>query len=85
LGANRNVIPSASSERAALTAVRSMRTPSDSRTSALPVRLETARFPCLATATPHDAVTIATLVEMLNVPALSPPVPHVSSRGLRRV
>src|SRR5262245_45319575 len=62
-----------------------MRTPSDSRTSALPVRLETARFPCLATATPQEAVTIATVVEMLNVPALSPPVPHVSSRGLRRV
>src|SRR5580765_7428128 len=62
-----------------------MRTPSDSRTSALPVRLDTARLPCLATATPHDAVTIATVVEMLNVPALSPPVPQVSSSGERRV
>jgi len=49
------------------------------------VRLETARFPCLATATPHEAVTSATVVEMLKVPALSPPVPQVSSSGLRRV
>ena len=49
-------MPSRSSERAALSGVRSMRTPSDSSTSALPVRLETARLPCLATATPHEAV-----------------------------
>jgi hypothetical protein len=39
----------------------------------------------LATATSHDATTIATVVEMLNVPALSPPVPHVSSSGVRLV
>ncbi len=60
-----------------------MPTPSDSSTSAEPVRLETARLPCLATATPHEATTIATVVEMLIVPALSPPVPQVSSSGER--
>ena len=88
LGANRNVMPRWSSERPALSGVRSTRTPSASSTSALPVRLETARLPCLATATPHEAVTIATVVEMLNLtpPAGSlPPVPHVSMSGERRV
>ena len=49
------------------------------------MRLDTARLPCLATATPQLAVTIATVVEMLKVPALSPPVPQVSISGLRRV
>lgn len=78
-------MPSASIERAASMGARSMPTPSDSRTSAEPVRLETARLPCLATATSQLATTIATVVEMLNVPALSPPVPQVSSSGLRLV
>jgi hypothetical protein len=54
-------------------------TPSASRTSALPHRLETLRLPCLATRTPHAATTSAAAVEMLNVPDWSPPVPHVSN------
>ena len=78
-------MPSRSSERAALSGVRSRPTPSASSTSALPVRLETARLPCLATATPHEATTMAEVVEMLKVPALSPPVPQVSSTGARLV
>jgi len=37
-------------------------------------------LPCFATWTPAPATTNAATVEMLNVPAQSPPVPHVSSR-----
>ena len=54
-------------------------TPSASKTSALPHRLDTDRLPCLATVTPHAATTIAAADEMLNVPERSPPVPHVSN------
>ncbi len=57
----------------------SSRTPKASSTSALPHRLETDRFPCLATVTPHPATTKAAVVEMLNVWAPSPPVPQVST------
>ena len=39
---------------------------------------EKLRLPCLATGTPLPATTIAAAVEMLKVPALSPPVPTVS-------
>ena len=42
-----------------------MLAPSASRTSALPARLETERFPCFATGTPAAAATNATAVEML--------------------
>ena len=55
------------------------RTPSASKTSALPDRLDTDRLPCFATRTPHAATTIAAQEEMLNVPERSPPVPHVSN------
>lgn len=61
-----------------------MRTPNASSTSALPQRLETERLPCLATAAPAAAATKAAAVEMLNVLAPSPPVPHVSTSGVRR-
>ena len=61
-----------------------MGTPRASRTSALPARLEAARFPCLATATPAPATTKAAAVEMLNVPAPSPPVPQTSMITSRR-
>ena len=54
-------------------------TPSASKTSALPHRLDTARLPCLATRTPAPASTIAAAVETLNVCAPSPPVPQVSN------
>ena len=37
-----------------------------------------ARLPCLATGTPAAATTRAEVVEMLNVPELSPPVPTTS-------
>ena len=37
-----------------------------------------ARLPCFATGTPVDATTSAAAVEMLNVPAPSPPVPTTS-------
>ena len=80
-------MPSASSERPALSGVRSSRTPSASSTSALPVRLDIARLPCLATATPHEAVRMAADgrdVE-LGAAASPPPVPQVSSSGERRV
>ena len=56
-----------------------MTTPSASRTSALPQRDDAARLPCLATGHPAPAATRAAAVEMLNVPAPSPPVPHVST------
>ena len=55
-----------------------MLTPSASKTSALPHRLETDRLPCLATRTPAAASTSAAAVDTLTVPARSPPVPHVS-------
>ena len=44
-----------------------------------------ARLPCLTTGTPQAATTIAAAVEMLTVPAPSPPVPHVSSRESRAI
>ncbi len=39
-----------------------------------------ARLPCLTTGTPQAATTIAAAVEILTVPAPSPPVPQVSIR-----
>ena len=42
-------------------------TPSEARTSAEPLELETLRFPCLATETPAPAATIAVAVLMLKV------------------
>src|SRR5919204_1388077 len=57
---------------------RAMSTPSASSTSALPDRLEAARFPCFATGMPAPAATMAAAVEILKVPARSPPVPQVS-------
>src|SRR5882672_1224498 len=55
-----------------------MRRPSASSTSALPACDVMARLPCLATVTPAAATIIATVVEMLNVPSRSPPVPQTS-------
>ena len=56
----------------------SMRTPSASSTSAEPDFDVIARLPCLATGTPAAATTSAAVVEMLNVPEPSPPVPTTS-------
>ena len=55
-----------------------MLTPSASKRSALPHRLDTERLPCFATLTPQAATTSAATVDTLNVCARSPPVPHVS-------
>src|SRR3954470_12831404 len=56
-------------------------TPSAASTSALPLRLDTERLPCLTTGTPAAATTRAVAVLMLNVPDPSPPVPQVSRMG----
>ena len=56
-----------------------MFTPSASKRSALPHRLDTERFPCFATFTPHAATTSAATVDTLKVWARSPPVPQVSN------
>ena len=50
--------------------------PSASSTSALPDFDDTERLPCLATRAPAAAATNIAAVEMLNVCAASPPVPH---------
>ena len=55
-----------------------MLTPSASKRSALPHRLDTERLPCFATLTPQAATTSAATVDTLNVCARSPPVPQVS-------
>ena len=57
----------------------SMTAPNASRTSAAPHLLLAALFPCLATGTPQEATTNADVVEMLNDPERSPPVPTISS------
>ena len=56
--------------------------PNASNTSAEPTRLDAERLPCLATGMPAAAATNATAVEILNVPAPSPPVPQVSIKGV---
>ena len=81
LGANRNPIPMSSTHRPTCSGVRSRSTPNAASTSALPHLLVLARLPCLAIRTPAPAATKATVVLMLNVPDLSPPVPQVSSRS----
>ncbi len=48
--------------------------------AALPERLDTERLPCFATRPPAAATTKALVVEILKVPALSPPVPTMSTR-----
>ncbi len=59
----------------------SILTPKASKTSAAPHRLDTDRFPCLATGMPQAAARMLEPVEMLIVPARSPPVPAMSIRG----
>ncbi len=77
--------PCSRSAAAADAASWSIRTPSASRTSADPARDVIARFPCLATTTPAAAATSAAVVEMLNVPLPSPPVPDDVDRARRRI
>src|SRR4051794_32574524 len=61
---------------------RSMRAPSASSRSALPLSEVALRLPCLATAQPAPAAMSAAVVETLNV-GRPPPVPAVSSRSSR--
>ena len=59
-----------------------MTTPRASNTSADPDLLDTERFPCLATRTPHAAATTAAAVEKFTVWCPSPPVPTMSKQGV---
>ena len=77
-GANRNAKPRLRSAVAAESASWSIRMPSASSTSADPERDVIARLPCFATGTPAAATMNAEVVEMLNVPEPSPPVPTMS-------
>src|SRR5580658_7008887 len=56
----------------------SMFTPRAVKTSAPPVREDSARLPCLATGTPNAATTNVTAEDTFKVPAPSPPVPQTS-------
>ena len=58
---------------------KSIFTPDDSKTSALPHALVIDLFPCLATFKPAPATTNAEMVEILIVLDPSPPVPQVST------
>ena len=57
-------------------------TPSASSTSAAPLLLDAARFPCFATGTPPAAITMADVVEILKELDWSPPVPTISSTSI---
>ena len=52
--------------------------PKASIRSALPLRLEMDRLPCLTTGMPHAAVNRAAPVERFKLPEASPPVPTIS-------
>ncbi|GIX27660.1 MAG: hypothetical protein KatS3mg123_1541 [Burkholderiales bacterium] len=66
--------------RATCSGVSWTQAPRASSTSALPLLEDTDRPPCLATRAPAAAATNAEAVDTLNVWALSPPVPQVSTR-----
>src|SRR5215212_3353567 len=78
-GAYMNPIPTSFTQRATAEGDNSIATPRPSKRSADPHFEVTERFPCLATRTPAPAMTNAAVVEMLNVPEPSPPVPQVST------
>ena len=71
-------MPASRMQRAILSGVRSILTPSAVSTSAAPEREDSARLPCLAIGTPAPATMSAAQVEMLNEPEASPPVPTTS-------
>src|SRR5262249_59591368 len=79
VGAKKNPTPASLRHRSTTAGGAVTRMPRASYASAPPVRLDADRLPCLATRTPHAATTIAAQDEMLIVPDLSPPVPHVSN------
>ena len=66
LGANRNAKPSDAIADATRSGSGSRSIPRASAKSALPLWLETARFPCFATGTPQAATSSAAAVEMLS-------------------
>src|SRR5580693_6449575 len=72
-------MPASSTQRRTPSGGNEITTPRASSTSALPHRDDAARLPCLATGHPAPAATRAAAVEMLKVPAPSPPVPQVST------
>ncbi len=78
-GANRKVQPTSSSAFCTVAVGASIRIPSASSTSAEPQVPLAERLPCLATGAPQAATTNDATVEMLKVPAPSPPVPQVST------
>ena len=80
LGANKKASETSARQRRDTSGSGSNATPSAASTSVLPARLVAARFPCFTTGALHAAATMAAAVEMLIVPAPSPPVPHVSRR-----
>ena len=80
LGANMKPMPTSAMHCAMAAGERLMWMPSCSITSALPDLLETLRPPCLAVLAPAAAATNMAQVEMLKVPAPSPPVPTMSTR-----
>src|SRR5204863_8717871 len=80
--AKKNAMPVSRSVRSTVAGDASILTPSASKTSAEPQRLDTDRLPCLATGSPHAASTLAAAEERLQVPERSPPVPQVSNTSL---
>ena len=72
-------IPTSSMQAATASGPSAIWTPSASSTSAEPQAELAARLPCLAILTPAPAATKAAVVEMLNVPRESPPVPTTST------
>mmetsp|Transcript_39558 Transcript_39558/g.63441 ORF Transcript_39558/g.63441 Transcript_39558/m.63441 type:complete len:384 (+) Transcript_39558:908-2059(+) len=78
-GAYMNPMPTSCTHCATPSGPRSTATPSASSTSADPHSDETERFPCFATLAPAAAARMHEPVEMLTVPASSPPVPTMSN------
>ena len=79
-GAKRNPIPIFCMHSPTRSGLIPNDTPAASSTSALPQLLDMDLLPCLATGSPAPATTKAVVVDTLNVPDPSPPVPQVSTR-----
>ena len=79
LWANRKHMPGSPNRRTAFSGPWSREIPSASSTSAAPLLDDAARFPCLDTLTPDDAMTMEDAVEMLKLLEPSPPVPTISN------
>ncbi len=77
--AKQKVMPASSATSTTRCGGSSRLTPSLPRTSEEPLADDEARLPCLTTLAPVPATTIADMVEMLTVLAMSPPVPTMST------